>query len=312
MSTQLRVIEADGKAPARDNDGLHKRRGIWEFRLKLDGKWRAFSTGTTNINEARRFRASKAKELADGHAPAEMASWTLKRALEARRADPTRTIAEATRKSERYLSPALLRCFPARTLGEVTNEKLRQYQARRLRDVAPRTVNMEVSLLRKTLKRARPWSRLGDDFRQVKEPSQGIGRVLTPEQEATPLRVAASRPEWEVAYLCAIVAANTTCRGGEIKGLRLEDVDLFERLLNTRRDSTKTDAGCRVIPLNDAALWALGKLRTRAEALGASQPEHHLLPASGFKRTKSGVPCNGTSFDPTRPARGFRTALALP
>jgi integrase len=57
----------------------------------------------------------------------------------------------------------------------------------------------------------------------------------------------------ECRVLWAIVAANTTMRGCELKGLQLRDVDLNERKLTIRRERTKTDAGCRMIPLNDTA-----------------------------------------------------------
>ena len=41
----------------------------------------------------------------------------------------------------------------------------------------------------------------------------------------------------------------------------------------------KTQAGVRVVPLNQTALWAASKLFERAKKLGASEPEHYLFPA---------------------------------
>jgi integrase len=67
-------------------------------------------------------------------------------------------------------------------------------------------------------------------------------------------------------------------RAGETTGLRIGDVDWANRRLVVRRTTTKTDAGSRAIPLNDAAYWAMGKLLARAQALGAVQLEHYVLP----------------------------------
>jgi integrase len=52
-----------------------------------------------------------------------------------------------------------------------------------------------------------------------------------------------------------------------VKGLRLSDIDLFNRTITVRRATTKTDAGRRLIPVNDAALWAVARLRDRAVLL---------------------------------------------
>lgn len=81
------------------------------------------------------------------------------------------------------------------------------------------------------------------------------------------LKVAASKPEWQNARLAALLAFNTTMRACEIRGLRWRDVDLMERTLTVQRDSTKTDAGERVIPLNPDAWAAILELRERAKLL---------------------------------------------
>ena len=47
----------------RDNDGSHKRRGIWHTRVKVDGRWKELSLGTRNYNEARKNRQSRIEEF---------------------------------------------------------------------------------------------------------------------------------------------------------------------------------------------------------------------------------------------------------
>ena len=65
---------------------------------------------------------------------------------------------------------------------------------------------------------------------------------------------AAKRDAWLVCYCTEVLAANTGLRGGEIKKVRMGQVDLENRRLVVTRASTKTDAGSRTIELNSAAL----------------------------------------------------------
>ena len=69
------------------------------------------------------------------------------------------------------------------------------------------------------LKRAKLWNRLAEDIRPLKEPTT-IDRALANEEEARLLSVTQSRPEWETAYVAAVIALNTTARGCELKGLK--------------------------------------------------------------------------------------------
>ena len=51
------IVNPDaGASRYRDTDGLHKRRDIWHYKLKVGGKWKEFSTGKTNYQEARKVR----------------------------------------------------------------------------------------------------------------------------------------------------------------------------------------------------------------------------------------------------------------
>ena len=111
-------------------------------------------------------------------------------------------------------------------------------------------LNAELGILRRILKRAKLWARVADDIKPLKEPST-IGRALTEDDKQRLLKTAVMRPEWETAYLAAILCLNTTSRGCELKGLQWSDVDLFSRTLTIRK--SKTAAGERTIPLTDVA-----------------------------------------------------------
>jgi integrase len=158
--------------------------------------------------------------------------------------------------------------------------------------------------------------RLADDYKPLKENSHGPGRALTPEEERKLFECAQKSPYLSAAFYAGIVAANTKMRGCELKGLQLRDVDLVNGTVAIRRNSTKTDAGCRLIPLNNAALWALTRLVERATLLNADRPEHFLFPAFCYKHTKerdvpgSDLGRDGSCpslYDPTKPMVSWRS-----
>jgi integrase len=157
-------------------------------------------------------------------------------------------------------------------------------------------VNLEVGLLRRILKKNKQWARLAEDVTMLPERPKEA-RVLSPDEKAHLLKTASLKLEWQVARCATVVALNTTMRGCELKGLRWKVVDLFEKVLRIRRQSTKTDAGARAIPLNRDAVVALGELWDRSGKLGAAQPDHFVFPA-----------CENGHVDPTRLMKTWRTA----
>jgi hypothetical protein len=56
-----------------DNDGLHKRRGVWHYRLRVDGRWRELSTRTRNYQEARKVRQAMVEAERTGRLPTDLA-----------------------------------------------------------------------------------------------------------------------------------------------------------------------------------------------------------------------------------------------
>jgi integrase len=85
-----------------------------------------------------------------------------------------------------------------------------------------------------------------------------LGRALSPDERQTLVDTASQRPEWETAYLAAIIALNTTMRGCELRRLQWMDVDFAGSALTIRK--SKTTAGERVIPLTQDASDAFVRL----------------------------------------------------
>ena len=135
---------------------------------------------------------------------------------------------------------------------------------------------------------------LAEDVTRYPQTSH-IGRVLTDEAKRHLFQTAARKPSWLVVHCAATLATNTTCRGVELKNLKWDNANLFERVLRVNR--SKNESGRRAIPLNDDAMAALARLRERAEALGCAEPEHYVFPA-----------CEHGHIDPTRHQKTWRTA----
>jgi integrase len=218
-------------------------------------------------------------------------------------------LATTSQAKEKQLLVQLRAYFKQEPLKAVTAKRITEYRAWRAEQgVGPATLNAELGILRRILKRAKLWARVADDIRPLKEPTT-IGRALTEEDKQRLLKTAMTRPEWETAYLAAILCLNTTARGCELKGLQWSDVDLFDRTVTVRK--SKTDAGVRAIPLTDAACSALARLRTRAESFGPVEVAHFVFASYVSRRVFKGtsvVGSNLTEFDPTKHVNSWRSA----
>jgi integrase len=182
-------------------------------------------------------------------------------------------------------------------LSAITAHIIEGFQAkRRLEGASNRTVNMDIGALRQVMKRFKQWRRLEDDVRMLTEfGGEPVGRVLTIEEQQTLFKTAESNPEWEHVYCAAILAANTSMRGVEVKHVRRKDFDPDKRVIHIRRSKNETSK--RVIPLNDSAFDAVSHMVKRAAILGHTEPEHYLWCASQHHK-----------IDPTKPARKWDTA----
>jgi integrase len=92
-----------------------------------------------------------------------------------------------------------------------------------------------------------------------------------------------------------VLALNTTMRACEIKSLRWHDVDFLANTVAIRK--SKTQAGQRIIPLNDDALGVPRALYRRASAIEGTRPDHYVFAA-----------CENGNFDPTKQQKSWRSA----
>ncbi len=301
---------------------LVKRGKTWHCHFVVNGQRFRKSLGTTDWREAQ----SKEKDLIGQAMEGKLTqtSTSLARQPFGQAADDYVTsrkleLAPASQAKEKQLLVQLRAYFKQEPLKSITAKRITEYRAWRAEQtiirngkpepkVGPATLNAELGILRRIMKRARLWARVADDIRPLREPSS-IGKALAEEEKQRLFKTAVMRPEWETAYLAAVLCLNTTARGCELKGLQWSDVDLFAKTLTIRK--SKTAAGERVVPLTDVAASALARLRRRAEGFGLVEPSHYVFAAFVPKFTFSGnkvIDYNVTAFDPNRHLKSWRSA----
>jgi integrase len=305
---------------------LKKRGKNWHCHFVVNGQRFRQSLDTTDWREAQ----AKEKELIGRASEGKLhqTSSTLARRPFGLAADDYVTarkleLAPASQAKEKQLLVQLRAHFKQEPLKAINTTRIAEYRAWRagqtvekkrggtmqhIRCAGPATLNAELGILRRILKRAKLWARVAEDIHPLKEPKT-IGRALTEDDKQRLLKIAVMRPEWETAYLASILCLNTTARGCELKGLQWSDVDLFDRTVTVRK--SKTDAGVRAIPLTEVACSALARLRTRAESFGPVEPEHFVFAAYGTRMTFNDTEIVGSkmvAFDPTKHVNSWRTA----
>jgi integrase len=280
---------------------LVKRGKTWHTHFFVDGQRFRQSLETSDWRDAQKkekeliARASQGKLAPESQ---QFSKLNISEAIERYLADRAAHVQPRSKRSEFDHAKPLREYFSSVPIRRIDLDSILAYvRQRKAKGLSNVTVNMEVGILRRILKRAKRWHLFADEVPRLPE-KRDIGRALQPGEKLRLLKVAQCKPEWETAYLASVLALNTTMRGCEVKGLRWRDVDLLDHSLTIRR--SKTRAGERVIPLNANSYIAIMRLRERAHLLFGSdlQPDWYLFPsAEGYSKP-----------DPTRPMSGWRSA----
>jgi len=204
-------------------------------------------------------------------------------------------LGESSQKKERQLLVKPCEFFRQKCLSRITaDDVLRFREWRSGSGVGPAIINIEVGVIRRMLKRAKRWHLFGADIRPLKEP-RSVGRALTFDEKLKLLGTAGQNEEWQRAEAAMSLALCTTMRGCEIKRLQWRDIDFLNRAVLVR--TSKTEAGQRLIPMNDETHEIVMRLRERAKRFNGIEPSHYVFPA-----------CEHGHIDPTRSQKSFRTA----
>lgn len=205
---------------------------------------------------------------------------------------------------ERFLGPGI-------QVRDIKLHHIREYQKRRREQISPttkqfvtaRTVNYEVQLLRAILTYADCWTgELAARYRPLRQIKRRVGKVATKAQLRNIITTAMGNEYWQLAMYCAAVAAGTGCRAGEIRNLKLEDIDLVNGTIRIAREIAKNrkERHPRLMAL---AEWGVRHLLFRAQLLGATAPNHYLLPLS-LRKSRYNGRCD-QKWDVNKPMTGW-------
>ena len=212
-------------------------------------------------------------------------------------------ISKRTYNDYRFYIRSLSRFFgpkngtPGMLLSQIHVGHIIEYRRERQKTAGAECINHEITTLKQIMEMAGLWDLIAKHYKPLKIKDSGPPRVLTPEEEEKFFRVAASNPDWSVAYWAVSLSNNTSAIGCELRFLRFKHLllDQVPPVIRIPDDKVKNDFRARVIPLNTVALKQVTRLIERAKSLGAFKPEHHLFPF----RIKKG------EYDVNRPASAF-------
>jgi integrase len=278
---------------------LKKRNKIWHTHFFVDGQRFRQSLGTSDWREAQKEERRLITQASQGKlAPLsqQFSKLSFKEAADKNLAERIAHLAPRSVQTERERLKPLCAVFGSVKVQRITVEMVRNYMAnRKTANVANKTINLELGVLRGVMKRAKLWHLFADEIKPLPVHTQ-VGRAMTMDEKLRLAKTAGMKPEWQNARLAMALALNTTMRACEIKALRWFDVDFLAGTLTIRR--SKTQAGQRLIPLNEDAFGAIRELYRRASAIGGvQQPDHYVFPA-----------CENGRFEPTTPQKSWRSA----
>jgi integrase len=277
---------------------LKKRGRTWHTHFFVDGQRFRQSLGTSDWREAQRKEKELIAQASQGKlAPVSQhfSKLTFGEAANKNLAERVVRLAPRSVQTERERLKPLCSVFGPVKVNRITVEMVRTYVAdRKALNVANKTINLELGVLRGVMKRAKLWHHFSDEIKPLPVHTE-IGRAMTLDEKLRLAKTAAMKPEWQNARLAMVLALNTTMRACEIKALRWYEVDFLAGTVTIRKSKTK--AGQRVIPLNEDASSAMRELYRRASGMGVTQPDHYVFPA-----------CENGRFDPTIPQKSWRSA----
>jgi integrase len=193
------------------------------------------------------------------------------------------------------------------TLGEITPSVISRYQRKRLKEEAsPRSINIEVALIRLVLRKHKVWGNIEDEVKMLKE-RRDVGRALS-EDETMRLLTAAKASASRSLYPAILVSIHTGLRNQELRLLRWSQIDLLDGSLVVGKSKTQGGEG-RLVPLSRRALEALQEWRGLfPDAL----PSHYVFPREAYgligkKGTFGGTVAPYEVF-PEEPIRSWKSA----
>ena len=141
------------------------------------------------------------------------------------------------------------------------------------------TIRQEEHVLISILKRAGVWTpQMDEDYVPIQYEERDIPKALSPAEQAHWLETSRSRERWHLVHWYSLVAFCTTAGGGEMRGVKLQDINLYQQIVTVQSRHAKNSRRIRSVGLAPDALWAIERLMERAKTCGSVLPHHFLFP----------------------------------
>lgn len=186
----------------------------------------------------------------------------------------------------------LEQAFTGMQLRDIHIGHIEEYQKRNRDLYHPTVVNHDTNTLSQILRKADRWDKIRPHYHALPVPKWQPPKVLTEEQEDAFFKLAASSPDFSLAYWVSSLTNNTSASGVELRMLQVKHLLLDAKDPIVYVPDGKNDYRPRAIWLNEVGVKQLRRIVERASSLGATDPEHYVFPF----RVKRGL------FDPNRPA----------
>jgi integrase len=211
-------------------------------------------------------------------------------------------VGKRTLKDYRQKAKALEKFFGEMKLENIRVENMNGYQDARLhadgytrfygkREVSSPAgaikINSELAVLKRLMQMSRCWTPEHEMYyKPFQQMEPELQKALSPEEQETFLKTAASLPRWQPIWWYALVTLHLTFSSDEMRTIRLGDINLHHQIVGVNNNYGKNYARRRSVTIEDGAcLWALQRLMERAAELGSTsaqykgpQPQYFLFP----------------------------------
>ena len=288
---------------------LYRRGSIWWYEFVFRGQRIRESSLSKTKNVAERIERERRRQLELGAAGLEevkrpsLFSVALKAYLVERKphwSEKTRVLQDI---SYRHLEPHFSRLL----VSDIKGEHISRYQQAKLKEGAsPRSINIDVALVRQLLKKHRRWANIQPDVRMLHERSD-IGRALTADEQHR-LLAACKKSHSRSLYPAVLLSLHTGLRNAELRLLRWRQIDLLEKTVTVGKSKTAGGEG-RVVPLSDTALSVVQDWRRQ---FPDAAPAHYVFPTERYGLAGEDGYLEGkmTAYntDPTKPIGSWKVA----